>query len=345
MDTLLGTDVAHAADLLRAGELVAVPTETVYGLAGHGLREDSLRRIFAVKGRPLTNPLILHFASVEQLPGYVRFDTIPAAAHQLLAAFSPGPLTLLLPREPAVVPDLVTAGLPDVAVRIPAHPLVQKLLLQLDFPLAAPSANPFGYISPTRPGHVLGQLGGQIPYVLDGGPCQTGIESTVVGFGADGEPVVYRPGAILLEMLQAIVPATRLRSAPEKARPAASPGLLPYHYAPHTPLQLFGPGRAALPTFDPATTGALTLREPFPNLPAAQQVVLSPGRGDLAEAAHGLYAALHHLDALNLQQLFAERLPDTGLGITLNERLEKAAARKPVIISLGAFPTPPVPIA
>ena len=328
MDTLLGTDLAHAAALLRAGELVAIPTETVYGLAGHGLREDSLRRIFAVKGRPLTNPLILHFASVEQLPAYVRMAAVPAAAHRLLAAFSPGPLTLLLPREPAVVPDLVTAGLPDVAVRIPAHALVQDLLRRLDFPLAAPSANPFGYISPTRPAHVLSQLGGHIPYVLDGGACQAGIESTVVGFGPAGEPVVYRPGAISLEMLQAVVPATRMRTAPEKARPAASPGLLPYHYSPHTPLQLFGPGHAALPPFDVATTGALTLREPLPGLPAAQQIVLSPGRGDLAEAAHGLYAALHQLDALGLQLLLAERLPNTSLGLALNERLEKAAARK-----------------
>ena len=328
MNTLLGTNSAHAAALLRAGQLVAIPTETVYGLAGHGLREDSLRRIFDVKGRPLTNPLILHFAGVEQLPGSVRFDAVPAAAHRLLAAFSPGPLTLLLPREPAVVPDLVTAGLPDVAVRIPAHPLVQELLQQLDFPLAAPSANPFGYISPTQPGHVLGQLGGQIPYVLDGGACQAGIESTVVGFGPAGEPVVYRPGAIPLELLQAVVPTTRLRTAAEKAKPAASPGLLAYHYSPRTPLQLFGPGQAALPAFDPATTGAITLREPLPNLPTAQQVVLSPGRGDLAEAAHGLYAALHHLDALGLQLLLAERLPNTGLGTALNERLEKAAARK-----------------
>ena len=328
MITALGTDVAHAAALLRVGELVAVPTETVYGLAGHGLREDSLRRIFAVKGRPLTNPLILHFASVAQLAGYVRMAAVPAAAHRLLAAFSPGPLTLLLPRDPAVVPDLVTAGLPDVAVRVPAHAVVQDLLRQLDFPLAAPSANPFGYISPTRPAHVLRQLGGRIPYVLDGGACQAGIESTVVGFGPAGEPVVYRSGVISLEMLQAVVPAARLRTAPEKARPAASPGLLPYHYSPHTPLKLFGPGHVALPPFDVATTGALTLREPLPDLPAAQQVVLSPGRGDLAEAAHGLYAALHHLDALGMRQLLAERLPDTRLGLTLNERLEKAAARK-----------------
>lgn len=328
MNTLLGTDSAHAASLLRSGAVVAIPTETVYGLAGHGLREDSLHRIFEVKGRPLTNPLILHFASVEQLPGYVRFEAVPAAAHQLLAAFSPGPLTLLLPREPAVVPDLVTAGLPDVAVRIPAHPLVQELLQQLDFPLAAPSANPFGYISPTRPEHVLKQLGGRIPYILDGGASQAGIESTVVGFGPAGEPVVYRPGAISLEMLQSVVPATRLRTEAEKSQKVASPGLLPYHYSPHTPLQLFGPGLEQAPAFDPAKTGALTLREPLPGLPTAQQVVLSPGRGNLAEAAHGLYAALHQLDALGLEMLLAERLPDTGLGVALNERLEKAAARK-----------------
>ncbi|GAB2956721.1 L-threonylcarbamoyladenylate synthase [Hymenobacter coalescens] len=327
MNTLLGTDLDRAAALLRAGELVAVPTETVYGLAGHGLREDSLRRIFEVKGRPLSNPLILHFASAAHLAGYVRPDAVPAAAHILLAAFSPGPLTLLLPREPAVVPDTVTAGLPDVAVRIPAHPLVHELLARLDFPLAAPSANPFGYISPTLPEHVLRQLGGRIPYILDGGPCQQGIESTVVGFGPAGEPVVYRPGAISLEQLQAVVPTARLRTAAEKTQKAASPGLLPFHYSPHTPLQLFGPGLAEVPAFDPATTGALTLREPVPGLPSGQQVVLSPGRGDLAEAAHGLYAALHRLDGLGLRQLLAERLPETGIGVALNERLEKAAAR------------------
>ena len=328
METHLGTDVAHAAALLRAGELVAIPTETVYGLAGHGLRADSLHRIFTAKGRPLSNPLILHFAHPEALAGYVLTERIPPAAHRLLAAFSPGPLTLLLPRNPALVPDLVTAGLPDVAVRIPAHPLVQNLLAQLDFPLAAPSANPFGYISPTQAAHVLRQLGGRIPYILDGGPSQAGIESTVVGFGPAGEPVVYRPGVLSLEMLQAVEPTTRLRSAAEKARPAASPGLLPYHYAPHTPLQLFGPGLTTVPAHDPATTGAITLREPLPGLPRSQQVVLSPGRGDLAEAAHGLYAALHHLDALGLRLLLAERLPETGLGAALNERLEKAAARR-----------------
>jgi len=328
METHLGPDVARAAALLRAGELVAIPTETVYGLAGHGLREDSLRRIFEAKGRPVSNPLILHFASADALTGYVLPEQVPAAAHTLLAAFSPGPLTLLLPREPAVVPDLVTAGLPDVAVRIPAHPLVRELLQQLDFPVAAPSANPFGYISPTRPEHVLRQLGGRIPYILDGGASQAGIESTVVGFGPAGEPVVYRPGAMSLEMLQAVVPATRLRTEAEKVKPAASPGLLPYHYSPHTPLELFGPGLHHVPPFAPATTGALTLRAPLPGLPLAQQVVLSPGRGDLAEAAHGLYAALHHLDALGLRQLLAERLPDSGLGVALNERLEKAAARK-----------------
>lgn len=327
MHTEVGSDVARAAALLQAGELVGIPTETVYGLAGHGLREASLRRIFGVKGRPLSNPLILHFASADRLAGYVRPEHVPAEAHPLLAAFSPGPLTLLLPRNPAAVPDLVTAGLPDVAVRIPAHPLVQDLLRQLDFPVAAPSANPFGYISPTRPEHVFGQLGGRIPYILDGGPSQAGIESTVVGFDAAGTPVVYRAGAISLEMLQAVVPGARLRTAAETARPAASPGLLPYHYSPHTPLQLFGPGLTAAPVFDPATTGALTLREPLPGLPTAQQIVLSPARGDLAEAAHNLYAALHQLDALGLHLLLAERLPDAGLGVALNERLEKAAAR------------------
>lgn len=324
--TQTGTDLAHAAALLRAGQLVAIPTETVYGLAGHGGRDDALRAIFAAKNRPLSNPLILHFGSLAQLRPYVR--AVPAAAEVLLAHFSPGPLTLLLPRNPTLVPDLVTAGLPDVAVRLPAHPLTQQLLRQLDFPLAAPSANPFGYISPTRPAHVLRQLGGRIPYILDGGPCAAGIESTVVGFGPAGEPVVYRPGVITLAALQQVLPAARLRTPAEAAQPAASPGLLPFHYAPHTPLRLFGPGLADAPAFDPATTGAITWREPLPGLPAARQWVLSPD-GNLAEAAQGLYAALHQLDQLGLHLLLAERLPDDhhGLGAALNERLEKAARR------------------
>jgi len=325
MQTDTGPDLDRAAALLRAGELVAIPTETVYGLAGDGTRETTLRQIFAVKNRPLHNPLILHFGRVEDLRTYVR--QVPAAAETLLARFSPGPLTLLLPRDPARVPDLVTAGLAEVAVRLPAHPLTRELLARLDFPLAAPSANPFGYISPTTAAHVVGQLGGRIPYVLDGGPCAAGIESTVVGFGPQGEPVVYRPGVITLEALRAVVPATRLRTAQEVAAPASSPGLLPFHYAPRTPLRLFGPGLQDVPAFDPATTGAIVLREPLLGLPPARQVVLSPGRGDLAEAAHGLYAALHQLDQLGLRLLLAERLPDTGLGAALNDRLGKAAAR------------------
>lgn len=174
---------------------------------------------------------------------------------------------------------------------------------------------------------MLSQLGGQIPYVLDGGPCQAGIESTVVGFDKNGTPVVYRAGAISLEMLQAVVPTSRLRTTAETAKPAASPGLLPYHYSPHTPLRLFGPGLEDVPAFDSATTGALVLHTPLPGLPPTQQVVLSPGRADLAEAAHGLYAALHHLDALGLKLLLAERMPEKGLGVAVNERLEKAAAR------------------
>ena len=324
MQTETGTDLDHAAALLRAGALVAIPTETVYGLAGQGGRPAALREIFAVKQRPLSNPLILHFGSVTQLRPYVR--AVPAAAETLLAHFSPGPLTLLLPRNPARVPDLVTAGRPVVAVRLPAHPLTRALLARLDFPLAAPSANPFGYISPTRAEHVLRQLGGRIPYVLDGGPCAAGIESTVVGFGPDNEPVVYRPGVVTLAELRAVVPAARLRTEAELAAPASSPGLLPFHYAPRTPLRLFGPGLTDLPAFDPATTGAITFQTPLAGLPAARQWVLSPG-GDLAEAARGLYAALHQLDQLGLTGLLAERLPEAGLGEALNDRLRKAAAR------------------
>ena len=187
---MIGTALSTAIELLRRDEVVAIPTETVYGLAGNALYPKAIASIFEIKNRPRFDPLIVHASSVERLSQYA--NAFPEAARRLADQFMPGPLTLLLDKA-AIIPDLVTAGSPRVALRVPNHPLTLSLLQQLDFPLAAPSANPFGYISPTTAQHVADQLGSQIPYILDGGPCQVGVESTIVGF-EDGQAVVYRKG-------------------------------------------------------------------------------------------------------------------------------------------------------
>ena len=322
METIIGTDIARAEDLLRQGELVSIPTETVYGLAGNGLNEAAVRKIFATKNRPLHNPLILHVAEADQLDELVL--EVPPLARQLLAAFAPGPLTLLLARRPEVVPALVTAGLPDVAVRLPQHPLTRELLRRVGFPLAAPSANAFGGVSPTEPRHVQQQLDGRIPYILDGGPCQRGIESTVVGF-EDGVPVVYRPGAISLEEIQRVVPTARPRGL-QHAK-VASPGMLSQHYSPRTPLRLVPTAELGLVEgLAPAQVGILAFQALAPGIPQEQQAVLSPV-GDLAEAAYNLYAALYRLDALGVALILAEQVPNVGLGVAINDRLTRAAAR------------------
>jgi L-threonylcarbamoyladenylate synthase len=317
----VGTDIQRAARLLEAGEVVAIPTETVYGLAANAFDAQAVARIYAVKGRPADNPLIVHLADTAAMDAVAQ--DIPELARRLAEAFWPGPLTLVLPKRPHV-PDAVTAGLPTVGLRVPDHPLTRVLLQALHFPLAAPSANPFGYISPTTAAHVARQLGDRIPYILDGGPCRAGIESTIVGF-EDGMAVVYRLGALAPDRILALV--GELRSHTHAAHKPLSPGMLPYHYSPQTPLQLVADLGTALAQADRATTGVLSLRQRFPDLPAAHQFVLSE-RGDLAEAAHNLYRHLHSLDALGLDLILAERMPEAGLGPAINDRLRRAAAPK-----------------
>lgn len=195
MNSNVGTDVARAARLLREGRLVAMPTETVYGLAANALAADAVRQIFEVKGRPSSNPLIVHVADTMQMQEYVT--GIPPVAKRLIDAFCPGPLTLVLPRS-ASIPDIVTAGKDTVAIRVPAHPVAQLLLRQSGLPLAAPSANPSGYISPTTASHVFEMLGSKVSYILDGGACEKGIESTIVKFEGD-TPVILRHGVITRE--------------------------------------------------------------------------------------------------------------------------------------------------
>ena len=320
LTTTICPNLLPAIALLTRDDVVAIPTETVYGLAGNALSDAAVRKIYAIKNRPLHNPLIVHVAEVFRIADIAH--DIPELAWQLLERFSPGPLTLLLPKKP-VISDLVTAGLPRVAVRIPAHPLALELLRNLDFPLAAPSANPFGYISPTAPEHVLKQLGGKIAYILDGGVCDKGIESTVVGFEA-GRPIIHRQGAISEEDIRQMA-ADAVVSDHESAAPA-SPGMLPYHYSPATRLVFAEASADLVARFDPGEVGVLAFDRYWPNFPEEHQVVLSR-TGNLDEAAHNLYAALHSLDAMNLKLIVAEHLPEQGLGRAVNDRLRRAAAK------------------
>ncbi|MGB3548493.1 MAG: L-threonylcarbamoyladenylate synthase [Saprospiraceae bacterium] len=323
-DLQLGTDIDRAARHLSAGELVAIPTETVYGLAANALDETSVARIFKAKNRPHFDPLIVHSHSFAALLPYL--GEIPPAALKLAESYWPGPLTLLLPRNERI-PDLVTAGLPRVAVRVPRHPLTLELLVKLPFPLAAPSANPFGYISPTRPRHVLDQLADRVSYVLDGGPCAVGLESTIIGFEPDGEPLIYRRGGLPTAALEATLGRSIPALETSTSQPQA-PGTLHSHYAPRVPLLFGDPAtliarhhgkRLALLSFG-ATAHDLIKR-------AAGHISLSP-RGDSIVAAARLFAALRELDRPDrFDLIIAEPLPEDGvLAAAVNDRLRRAAA-------------------
>ena len=315
---IIGTDIEKAAALLRAGELVAIPTETVYGLAGNALNDRAVAKIFAVKDRPSFDPMIIHTDRFERVKKWV--EEIPEKAQELADHFMPGPLTLLLPKR-SIVPDIVTAGSPRVAVRIPEHPISRQLLAMLDFPLAAPSANPFGYISPTQAIHVFQQLGGKIPYILDGGSCQVGIESTIVGF-EKGETIIYRKGGLAVEAVEAIVGPVKVR--PHSSSNPQAPGMLKSHYAPKAPL-ILGNIREHLSKYPGKKVGIIAFRSPIAEVPHHQQVVLSE-RGDLQEAARRLFAGMRQLDALGLDIILAERVPEKGIGRAVNDRLSRAAA-------------------
>ena len=318
----MGQDIGCAKAWLEAGNVVGIPTETVYGLAGNALNTDAVLTIFRVKNRPAFDPLIVHTDTPAKLSRFVT--NLPPAAQQLADAFWPGPLTLLLPKRNNI-PDLVTAGLPTVAVRIPNHPLTLQLLAELDFPLAAPSANPFGYISPTTARHVADQLGNQIPYILDGGPAQVGLESTIVGF-EDEVPRIFRLGGLTQVQIEAIVGPVTVQT--HSTDNPAAPGMLSSHYAPRKPLLLLNPGQSP-PLADhdsPDRVGALVFREPVGGIPNGQQRVLS-ATGDLNEAAKNLFAHLRWLDTLDLDLIYAETLPNTGLGTAINDRLRRASVR------------------
>jgi L-threonylcarbamoyladenylate synthase len=318
--TTSDADLDLAAAALRRGELVGMPTETVYGLAGNALDPATVAAIFAAKGRPGFDPLIVH--ALDRQSAFELSDAPPEAAVRLAEAFWPGPLTLVVPRT-ALVPDLAAAGLPTVALRVPAHPVARELLRRSGLRLAAPSANPFGGVSPTTAEHVLAGLGGVIGWVVDAGACERGLESTVVSFET-GEPTILRHGALPMEAIEARVGRVS-EGARVLERPLA-PGQLARHYAPRVALRL-SESAAALPGPAP-DAGLLVCVGPAPAGASRWGHVecLSP-EGQIEVAASRLFAALHHLDTLGLSRVDVLLPPDAGLGRAMRDRLRRAAVR------------------
>ena len=318
---LISTDIERAAHLLRNEDLVAIPTETVYGLAGNIYSASAIKRIFQLKQRPLFNPLIVHTYSFEELHKFVKH--IPEAAQRLAKAFWPGSLTLILAKQ-SIIPDLVTANKLTVGVRIPNHPLTLELLRSLDFPLAAPSANPFGNISPTRATHVANYFPNNLSMVLDGGDCQNVIESTIIGF-EDNEPVVYRLGAISIEEIVDVIGPIRIKN--KEAFAPQAPGMLARHYAPETTTVLVDDAREFIKSMPGKKIGVVTFNNMI-ELPNIQHIEVLSKSGDLKEAASRLYASLHKLDHLPLDMIVAEKFPDKDLGKSINDRLIRATKKK-----------------
>lgn len=316
---LIGKDILQAKIFLEQSQVVAIPTETVYGLAGNAFDDKAVARIFQVKNRPTFDPLIVHTNNLDKLQSFVSH--FPEKAKILASAFWPGPLTLVLPRT-SRISDLVTSGMDTVGVRIPDHPLTRQLLEILDFPLAAPSANPFGYISPTQAAHVQAQLGERIPYILDGGNAEIGIESTIIGFSEE-DPVVYRLGGISLEAIEEVIGKVEVQSY-STSNPLA-PGMLMSHYAPRKPLYIQD-FPELLTQFKPEKIGVLAFKNKIEAIPAENQIVLS-AEGDFPEAARHLFAGLRKLDALPIQAIFAELLPEMELGRAINDRIRRAAVK------------------
>jgi len=319
--TMISDNIDKAIEILKNNDLVAIPTETVYGLAGNIYSESAISKIFKIKNRPFFNPLIVHIHAIKQLNELSNY--IPPKAQLLAKAFWPGALTLVLKKN-VKIPNIITAGKDTVAIRMPNHPKTLALLERLNFPLAAPSANPFGCISPTKAIHVEEYFGNKLQMVLEGGDCKNGIESTIIGFEND-LPVLYRLGAISLEDIEEVIGTVKIINTKENIAPDA-PGMLEKHYAPLTSTYLETNIEAAIKSFSKKKIGLLLFSKKIDNPQIVHQEILTE-RGDLEEAATNLYAALHILDKKKLDLIIAERLPDIGLGKSINDRLERATKK------------------
>ena len=318
---LITKDLHKAAGALKENNIVAIPTETVYGLAANAFESEAIEKIFSLKKRPFYNPLIVHIKAAEYL-NHIAKD-IPEIAFRLATEFWPGPLTLVLNKK-SIVPAIITAGKDTVAVRMPNHPITLELLNSLDFPLAAPSANPFGSISPTTAAHVRRYFGENLEVVLDGGECIKGIESTIVGF--EGEQVVmYRLGSISTEDIERVAGKLKFHTIDDSA--PAAPGMLSRHYAPSTETFLTQDVKEMVLSHPNKKIGLLIFQESPISQHVAHTEVLSQ-KGDLNDAARNLYAAMHRLDHLNLDIIIAEKLPEEGLGKSINDRLKRAVKKQ-----------------
>ncbi|MFT5245088.1 MAG: L-threonylcarbamoyladenylate synthase [Psychroserpens sp.] len=316
--TIISNNISKAVKILNNDDVVAIPTETVYGLAGNIYSDKAIRKIFEVKQRPFFNPLIVHLHSVEQLDEIV--SEFPPKAKLLADAFWPGSLTLVLKKK-STIPDIITAGKETVAVRIPSHPVALALLKELSFPLAAPSANPFNRISPTKALHVESYFKNPIQMVLEGGECKNGLESTIIGF-ENNEPILYRLGAISTEEIENVVGKINIKTKEEKTPNA--PGMLAKHYAPKTKTYLVNDIDKFITDYEDKAIGLVSFSEVITASNIKHVEILSKSR-DLKEAASNLYSSLHILDHLNLDMIVAQRFPDIGLGKSINDRLERAA--------------------
>ncbi|MEI6021641.1 MAG: L-threonylcarbamoyladenylate synthase [Bacteroidota bacterium] len=317
--TQIGHNLNIASQLLVNGGLVAIPTETVYGLAANALNEKALLSIFETKQRPSFDPLIMHLSDITEVEKYAHWND--ARLKKLAEIFWPGPLTILLPKK-ELVPDIVCSGLPQVALRVPNHPLTLQLLKQLPFPLAAPSANPFGYISPTSAQHVKQQLGNMIPYILDGGECTVGLESTIVGV-EDNELVVYRLGGLTLELIESHIGKLTIRLN-QSGNPLA-PGQLKSHYAPRKPL-FIGSLKDNTKKFQNQKIGIIG----FGDMKGFDNKILMfnlSEKADLKEAALNLFKHLRLADESEADVILTDFLPAQGLGLAINDRLQRAAVK------------------
>lgn len=315
--TEISTNISKAVALLNEEQNVAIPTETVYGLAGNIYSDTAIKKIFEMKKRPFFNPLIVHIHSMEQVMELTA--DFPEKAQRLAQAFWPGSLTLILPKSDKI-PDLITAGKDTVGIRMPNHNVTLELLKNLDFPIAAPSANPFTHISPTTAQHVKNYFDGKLEMVLDGGDCENGIESTIIGF-ENNKPVVYRLGSISIEDITAVIGEVTLKNNKEQAPNA--PGMLEKHYAPRTKTYLIEDVAAFIKQHLDKKIGLLLHSSNHDNYKVAKIIYLSK-TGNLKEAGSRLYSALHEMDLQNLDIIVAQRLPDHDLGKSINDRLKRA---------------------
>ena len=311
--------ILKAAEIIRGGGIVAFPTETVYGLGANGYNSLAVARIFEVKRRPSFDPLILHVADPADVRKLVK--EIPSSAKKLIERFWPGPVTVVLLKKENI-PDIVTAGLPSLAVRMPDHPMALSLIKDSKCPIAGPSANPFGYLSPTTAEHVREQLGDQVDLILDGGPCTVGVESTIVSFLAK-KPRLLRPGGVSLEEIESTIGEVEIR--PIKEGKPSAPGMLSRHYAPRTPIVLDW-DENRLDCYKDKKIGFLAFQEPE-DFQKFQHIEVLSKKGDFREAAANLFSAIRRLDALHLDLILAEAVPETALGRAIMDRLRRATSK------------------